>query len=93
MALRGFAVFAGVFEGILGKVVFRDGFFVDRVWWTVWIRRFVNVRFSGGDFLQIFEIYFWEGIASSQSDGTRKLPDNPKVASSDSPCFRPWWNC
>jgi hypothetical protein len=28
----GFAVFAGVFEGVLGKVVFRDGFFVDRVW-------------------------------------------------------------
>jgi hypothetical protein len=30
--LQGFVVFAGVFEGVLGKVAFRDGFFVDRMW-------------------------------------------------------------
>lgn len=32
VALRGFVVFAGVFEGVLGKVVSLDGLFVDRVW-------------------------------------------------------------
>jgi hypothetical protein len=27
-----FVVFAVFLEGVLGKVVFRDGFFADRVW-------------------------------------------------------------
>jgi hypothetical protein len=32
VAFQGFCVFAGVFEGFWGKVVFQDGFFVDSAW-------------------------------------------------------------
>jgi hypothetical protein len=35
-ASQGFAVFAGVFGGVLEKVVFCGWFFVVKTWWNAW---------------------------------------------------------
>jgi hypothetical protein len=51
----GALLFVGIFGGVLGKMVFRGGVLVDRMWWIAWQSLHRNCVLRRGGNFAIFE--------------------------------------